>query len=73
MIMKTGLAINRLSCYLAVFSIFKSGNDLLLHISVFIVSTIALKLPFKTSDSLFICYTREKMSVSLELVLALKL
>ena len=31
------LAINRLSCYLAMFSIFKVGNELLLHISAFIV------------------------------------
>ena len=67
------LAINRLSCYLAVFSIFKVGNELLLHIPVFIVSIIALKLNFKTFDSLFKCYTHEKLSVSLELVLALKL
>ena len=54
------LAIKRLSCYLAVFSIFKVGNEMLLHISVFIVSTIVLKLPFKTFDSLLKCYTRDK-------------
>ena len=44
------LAINRLNCYLDVFSIFKVGNELLLHISVFIVCIITLKLLFKTFD-----------------------
>ena len=40
------LAINRLSCYLAVFCIFEVGNELLLHISVFIVCIITLKMLF---------------------------
>ena len=40
--------INRLSCYLAAFSIFKVGNEMLLHISVFKVCFITQKLLFKT-------------------------
>ena len=43
------LAIKRLSCYLAVFSIFKVGNELLLHMLVLIV--------FKNFHSLLKCYT----------------
>ena len=54
------IAINRLSCYLAVFSIFKAGNELLLHISVFIVCIITQKLLIKTFDSLLKCYTWDK-------------
>ena len=45
---------------------------MLLHVSVFIVCIIALQLLLRLLIQLLKCYTGQKLSASLELVLALK-